>query len=99
MTREELIARTRQLIDEGSRLLESPGLGALQLWLQLSVVADVIEGDRVARCAGSAVLPGPVRFAVEAELYGEAVELMRRTHNRRPDTRLYHEEAARLLGL
>jgi hypothetical protein len=36
VTREELIARTRQLIEEGRRLLESPSLGALQLWLQLS---------------------------------------------------------------
>jgi len=36
MTREELIARTRQLIEEGTRLLDAPSLGALQLWLQLS---------------------------------------------------------------
>jgi len=36
MTRAELIARTRQLIAEGERLGSSPGLGSLQLWLQLS---------------------------------------------------------------
>ena len=36
MTRDELISRTRQLIDEGERLDAQPSLGALQLWLQLS---------------------------------------------------------------
>ncbi len=36
MTREELIVRTRQLLDEGTRLQAEPSLGALQLWLQLS---------------------------------------------------------------
>ena len=36
MTRDELIARTRQLIDEGERLLAQPSLGAMQVWLQLS---------------------------------------------------------------
>lgn len=36
MNRDELIARTRQLIDEGDRLAAQPSLGALQLWLQLS---------------------------------------------------------------
>jgi hypothetical protein len=36
MTRDELIARTRQLIDEGDRLKAEPSLGALQVWLQLS---------------------------------------------------------------
>jgi hypothetical protein len=36
MTRDELIARTAQLIAEGERLLAAPGLGALQVWLQLS---------------------------------------------------------------
>ena len=36
MTRDELIARTRQLIDEGDRLAADPSLGALQVWLQLS---------------------------------------------------------------
>ena len=36
MTRDELIARTRQLIDEGERLIAQPSLGALQVWLQLS---------------------------------------------------------------
>jgi hypothetical protein len=34
--RDELITRTRQLIDEGDRLQASPSLGALQTWLQLS---------------------------------------------------------------
>ncbi|HEX5465915.1 MAG TPA: hypothetical protein VFW92_04475 [Candidatus Limnocylindrales bacterium] len=36
MTRDELIAHTHQLIDEGQRLQTSPSLGALRLWLQLS---------------------------------------------------------------
>jgi hypothetical protein len=36
MRREELIARTRQLLDEGDRLGAAPQLGGLQLWLQLS---------------------------------------------------------------
>lgn len=36
MTRDELITRTRQLIDEGERLVAEPSLGALQVWLQLS---------------------------------------------------------------
>ena len=36
MTRDELISRTRQLIEEGERLDAQPSLGALQLWLQLS---------------------------------------------------------------
>lgn len=36
MRRDELIVRTRQLIDEGERLDAQPSLGALQLWLQLS---------------------------------------------------------------
>ena len=36
MTRDELISRTRQLIDEGDRLIAQPSMGAMQLWLQLS---------------------------------------------------------------
>lgn len=36
MTREELIARTRQLIEEGERLGQQPSFGGLQVWLQLS---------------------------------------------------------------
>jgi len=36
VTRDELIARTRQLIDEGERLIASPSLAALQVWLKLS---------------------------------------------------------------
>ena len=36
MTRVELIARTRQLIDEGDRLMANPSLRGLQVWLQLS---------------------------------------------------------------
>ena len=36
MTRDELIARTRQLVEEGERLADQPSMGALQLWLQLS---------------------------------------------------------------
>jgi len=34
--RDELITRTRQLIDEGERLQAAPSLGRLQTWLQLS---------------------------------------------------------------
>ena len=36
MRRDELITRTRQLIDEGERLQAAPSLGRLQTWLQLS---------------------------------------------------------------
>ena len=36
MDRDEVIRRTRQLVDEGDRLQAQPSLGALQLWLQLS---------------------------------------------------------------
>jgi len=36
MTREELIARTSQLVDEGIRLQANPSLDALRTWLQLS---------------------------------------------------------------
>ena len=36
MRRDELITRTRQLIDEGDRLQAAPSLGRLQTWLQLS---------------------------------------------------------------
>jgi hypothetical protein len=36
VTRDELIVRTRQLIDEGDRLMAQPSLGAMQVWLQLS---------------------------------------------------------------
>lgn len=36
MTRDEYIARVRQLIAEGERLQRSPSRSALQLWLQLS---------------------------------------------------------------
>lgn len=36
MNRDELITRTRQLVDEGERLGAQPSMGALQIWLQLS---------------------------------------------------------------
>ena len=36
MTRDELIAATRQLVDEGERLGANPSLGGLQVWLQHS---------------------------------------------------------------
>src|SRR6476620_10234749 len=36
MTRDELIAATRGLIDEGERLRMDPSLGSLQVWLQRS---------------------------------------------------------------
>ena len=36
MTRDELVARTRQLVDEGGRIQSQPSLRAMQVWLQLS---------------------------------------------------------------
>jgi hypothetical protein len=36
VTRDELIARTRQLVEEGARLQQDPSLRGLQTWLQLS---------------------------------------------------------------
>ena len=36
MTREELVRRTRQLIDEGERLVANPSSAGLKVWLQLS---------------------------------------------------------------
>ncbi len=36
MTRDELIAGTSQLVDEGERLQANPSLSGLQVWLQLS---------------------------------------------------------------
>ena len=36
MTREELVARTRQLIDEGDRLAANPSLAALKVWLTIT---------------------------------------------------------------
>jgi hypothetical protein len=36
VTRRELIARTRQLIAEGDRLMANPSLDGLRTWLQLS---------------------------------------------------------------
>jgi len=36
VTRDELIARTRQLVQEGERLQIQPSFGALQVWLKLS---------------------------------------------------------------
>jgi hypothetical protein len=36
VTRDELIARTRQLVEEGDRLQSDPTLRGLQTWLQLS---------------------------------------------------------------
>ena len=36
MTRDELIAGTRQLIDEGDRLIANPSLPSLQMWLKRS---------------------------------------------------------------
>ena len=36
MIRDELITRTRQLVDEGERLIADPSLGGLQVWLQRS---------------------------------------------------------------
>jgi hypothetical protein len=36
MTRDELIRRTRQLVEEGERLVADPSFGGLQVWLQRS---------------------------------------------------------------
>jgi hypothetical protein len=36
LTRNELIARTRQLVDEGERIQAQPSLRAMQVWLKLS---------------------------------------------------------------
>ena len=36
MTRDELVSRTRQLVEEGERLQTQPTLRGLQTWLQLS---------------------------------------------------------------
>ena len=36
MTRDELIRRTRQLVEEGERLAANPSFNALQVWLQRS---------------------------------------------------------------
>jgi hypothetical protein len=36
VTRDELVRRTRQLIDEGDRLAANPGNAALKVWLQLT---------------------------------------------------------------
>ena len=36
MTRQELVRRTRQLIDEGDRLVANPSQAGLKVWLQLT---------------------------------------------------------------
>ena len=36
MTREELVRSTRQLIEEGDRLVANPGQSALKVWLQMT---------------------------------------------------------------
>lgn len=36
MTREELVRRTRQLVEEGDRLTANPSHAALRVWLQLT---------------------------------------------------------------
>jgi hypothetical protein len=46
MTRDELVRNTRQLIEEGDRLVANPSLGALEVWLQLT-------DDLLARAWGS----------------------------------------------
>jgi hypothetical protein len=46
VTRDELVRSTRQLIDEGDRLVGNPNLGALKVWLQLT-------DDLLARAWGS----------------------------------------------
>lgn len=46
MKREELVRSTRQLIDEGERLIANPSHGGLRVWLQLT-------DDLLARAWGS----------------------------------------------
>jgi hypothetical protein len=46
MTREELVRSTRQLIEEGDRLVANPSLAGLKVWLQLT-------DDLLARAWGS----------------------------------------------
>jgi hypothetical protein len=46
LKRQELVSRTRQLIEEGERLRGNPSLAALEIWLQLS-------DDLLARAWGS----------------------------------------------
>jgi hypothetical protein len=46
VTREELVRRTRQLIDEGDRLVANPSESGLQVWLGLT-------DDLLARAWGS----------------------------------------------
>jgi hypothetical protein len=36
VTRDELVRRTRQLVDEGERLVANPSNAALKVWLQLT---------------------------------------------------------------
>jgi hypothetical protein len=36
VTRDELVRRTRQLVDEGDRLVANPSNAALKVWLQLT---------------------------------------------------------------
>ena len=36
MTRDELVQQTRQLVDEGDRLVANPSQAALRVWLQLT---------------------------------------------------------------
>jgi hypothetical protein len=36
VTREELVRQTRQLIEEGDRIVANPGGAALKVWLQLT---------------------------------------------------------------
>ena len=36
MTREELVRRTKQLIEEGDRIVANPSQAALKVWLQLT---------------------------------------------------------------
>ena len=42
MTRDQLIAETRRLVEAGERLVAAPSMGALRLWIQLS--DDLLSG-------------------------------------------------------
>ena len=69
MTRDELIARTRQLVAEGERLMHDPSLGGLQTWLKLSddllvaawgSIATIPLSWRTREAAPVTVIPSPL---------------------------------------
>ncbi|MEJ7748295.1 MAG: hypothetical protein WKF56_03270 [Candidatus Limnocylindrales bacterium] len=83
MTRDELILRTRQLIDEGERLIAQPSLGALQLWLQLS-------DELLSRAWGSMD-----RYHLAWLMVGKPKDIVRGRPMTRPEEADYVREVAR----